>query len=197
MGQIDNLVFEVERRVPLFKSTTTMPDGSQLGYNGDPNLVSQTGTPGEYLIYVSPTGTRYQQNDGTQWYKKTAPNTWTQFGNNSGILSGGTINGNLTVSSGYTYNGDGSGLTNLSINNLAHYASQTITLPVNGWINNRQTITVSGVTATNDVTVCAHPDSYIDCANSQIWAVSQSINSLTFNCTITPIVNIKLNLKIQ
>ena len=98
MGQIENLIFEVERRVALFKSTTTMPDGSQLGYNGDPNLVSQTGTPGEYLIYVSPTGTRYQQNDGTQWYKKTAPNTWAQFGTGTGgSFTGGTINSSINV----------------------------------------------------------------------------------------------------
>jgi len=98
MGQLENLGFELERRVALFKSTTTMPDGTQLGYNGDPNMVSQTGTPGEYLIYVSPTGTRYQQNDGTQWYKKTAPNTWAQFGTGTGgSFTGGTINSGINV----------------------------------------------------------------------------------------------------
>jgi len=80
MGQIEDLLFETERRVILFKSGTTMPDASQLGWNADPNNVVNGNTDGETLIYMAPTGTRYQEDDGTQWYKKAMPNNWDTFG---------------------------------------------------------------------------------------------------------------------
>lgn len=83
MSTLEDAVFEIERRVILFKSTTTMPDSSVLGFNGDPNTCTGSGTPGEVLIYNSPVGTRYQQDDGTQWYKKTMPNVWEVFGSNA------------------------------------------------------------------------------------------------------------------
>jgi hypothetical protein len=80
MADATSNFFEIQRRVILFKSTTTLPDNSQLGYNGDPNSASGSGTAGEQLLYNSPTGTRYQEDNGTQWYKKTLPNYWVRFG---------------------------------------------------------------------------------------------------------------------
>ncbi len=51
MATLDSLQFEMERRVILFKPTTTMPDLSSLGYNADPNLiVFPPATPGEELL---------------------------------------------------------------------------------------------------------------------------------------------------
>ncbi len=86
MSQIDDILFELERRVILFKSTTTLPDSSPLGYNGDPNSAVDGNTAGETLIYNCPVGSRYQQDDGTQWYKETLPNTWMLFGSGEGIV---------------------------------------------------------------------------------------------------------------
>jgi hypothetical protein len=81
MVDLVTLAFELERRVILFKSATSMPGGGQLGFNGDPNTITPPGTtPGEILLYSCPVGTRYQENDGTQWYKKTMPNVWLEFG---------------------------------------------------------------------------------------------------------------------
>jgi hypothetical protein len=80
MGLLEDLLFETERRVILFKSWTSMPDGSQLGYNGDPNDADPDVSDGQFLIYNCPVGTRYQEDDGKQWYKKTLPNTWNTFG---------------------------------------------------------------------------------------------------------------------
>lgn len=77
--RVDVLGFELERRVILFKSTTTLPDNSVLGYNGDPNNITNS-TPGEFLLYNCPVGTRYQQDNGIQWYKKEMENVWEQFG---------------------------------------------------------------------------------------------------------------------
>lgn len=77
---IERLQFEMQRRVILFRRDTTMPDGTQLGYDGDPNNATLGVTDGETLIYNSPTGTRYEQTDGTQWYKKEKPNVWETIG---------------------------------------------------------------------------------------------------------------------
>jgi len=59
MAQIDNVIFELERRSILFHKDTSMPDETQLGYNGNPNLAINGNTDGETLIYNSPSGTRY------------------------------------------------------------------------------------------------------------------------------------------
>lgn len=88
-------IVEIERRVILFKSSTTMPDGSLLGYNGDPNVANPLASDGQFLIYNCPVGTRYQEDDGTQWYKKTLPNTWLEFG-------GAVVEPVITVSGEYT-----------------------------------------------------------------------------------------------
>ena len=69
-------VVEIERRVILFKSTTTMPDDSQLGWNADPNTVVNGNSDGETLLYNSPLGTQYIEDDGTHWRKTATPNTW-------------------------------------------------------------------------------------------------------------------------
>jgi len=74
----------------------------QLGYNGDPNYATGT-TSGQILIKNCPTGSRYQEDDGTQWYKKTAPNVWAQFGTGTGgSFTGGTVNGDINVNGGIT-----------------------------------------------------------------------------------------------
>lgn len=93
MATLEGLQFEMERRVILFKPTTTMPDLSQLGYNADPNLITTPSTAGEELIYYSPNGTRYLNTDAsgntiTEWFKKAQPNGWLPLG--SGGSSYGT-----------------------------------------------------------------------------------------------------------
>ena len=59
MATLETLTFELERRSILFHKDTSMPDETQLGYNGDPNLAVNGNTDGETLIYNSPSGTRY------------------------------------------------------------------------------------------------------------------------------------------
>jgi hypothetical protein len=85
MATLEGLQFEMERRVILFKPTTTMPDLSQLGYNADPNLIVSPSTPGEQLLYFSPNNTRYVNYDPSgntiqEWYKKAQPNGWLPLG---------------------------------------------------------------------------------------------------------------------
>lgn len=65
MAQIDDLLFEVERRGVTFHKGTSMPDHSQLGYDGDPNLAVPGNSAGEFLLYNCPSGTRYLQKNVT------------------------------------------------------------------------------------------------------------------------------------
>ena len=88
MPTTDELGFEMERRVVLFKSGTVMPDGSLLGYNANPNNAVNGNTPGETLIANISIGTFYIQSDGTMWRKThRSNNTWVQIG--TGNSSGG------------------------------------------------------------------------------------------------------------
>lgn len=81
MPTTDELGFEMERRVVLFKSGTVMPDGSLLGYNADPNNASLGSTAGQTLIVNSPIGTLYIEDDGTMWRKTTlSTNDWVLMG---------------------------------------------------------------------------------------------------------------------
>lgn len=94
MPSTDELWFETQRRVVLFKEGTTMPDGSLLGYDGDPNNAN-TSTPGQTLLFNSPIGTLFIQTDGTMWRKKVlATNTWVTLGEGSG---GATANSHLVT----------------------------------------------------------------------------------------------------
>jgi len=88
------LQFEIERRIINFHKDTSMPDGSQLGFDNDPNTALNGATPGETLIYNCPQHSRFAQSDGIQWYKKESPNLWEQFGGDSG---GGEIDGGSAV----------------------------------------------------------------------------------------------------
>ena len=122
MATLDSLQFEMERRVILFKPTTTMPDLTQLGYNADPNLVVTPSTPGEELIYYSPNNTRYVTYDVSgntiqEYYKHSQPNGWSEMGSGGGSVYG-------TDSSTWQLDMDASGVIlkneegNLSIQNV-------------------------------------------------------------------------------
>ena len=115
MATLDSLQFEMERRVILFKPTTTMPDLSQLGYNADPNLIVSPSTPGEQLIYFSPNNTRYVNYDASgntiqEWYKHSQPNGWNPLGSGGGSIYG-------TDSSTWQLDMDASGVILQSDNN--------------------------------------------------------------------------------
>lgn len=66
---LEQLQFELERGSKLFKPTTTMPDGSQLVYDGNPNDVTPSTTDGEFLIHNAPIGTGFIQSTGVMWRK--------------------------------------------------------------------------------------------------------------------------------
>lgn len=69
----------------------------------------------------------------------------------------------------------------------------TIELTANGWGDNEQTVTVTGVTEDNYVFVNGVDESYSD---NEVKCIGQSENSLTFKCGSIPADNLSVNLAI-
>lgn len=91
--------FEIERRVITWSPLSTLNDKvTPLGYDGDPNLVSPLGPPGEQWLYNIPIGQFYKQSNATLWWKTGLPNTWINLtaggggGTVEGSFSGATVN---------------------------------------------------------------------------------------------------------
>ena len=72
----------------------------------------------------------------------------------------------------------------------------TVTLPVNGWVDGIQVITVQGVTSDNTVLVGPAPSSAKDYTFAGVLCTAQSTNSLTMECEITPQYPIDVNIVI-
>ena len=72
----------------------------------------------------------------------------------------------------------------------------TVTLTVEGWLNNAQTVTATGVTASNTVIVSPVPSAMSDYAGGGIVCTAQGTNTLTFECDTTPTSAIDVNVVI-
>ena len=81
--------------------------------------------------------------------------------------------------------------------NVTLYSSVQKTLSSSGWSSLAQTVSISGLGASDIVQVSPAPaniDAYI---NAEIRCVSQAAGSLTFNCTETPTSNITVNILVM
>ena len=71
-----------------------------------------------------------------------------------------------------------------------NYASASIavavTLPVSDWSNNQQTVSVTGVTAANNIVVSPAPASRTAWSEAEIYCFAQASGKLTFVCTAVP-----------
>jgi hypothetical protein len=72
----------------------------------------------------------------------------------------------------------------------------TGTLTTAGWAANMQTVTVSGVTSSNNIMVSPTPASFNDWSTSGTYASAQNTNSITFYCGVTPLVNLSFTVLI-
>lgn len=88
-----------------------------------------------------------------------------------------------TILAGYTaYGADGD-----LISGIASSLSKTevsVSLPVSGWVNNQQTVSVAGVTTASTVCVRGDSASYDNC---YVYCSAQSNGSLTFSCVLHPL----------
>lgn len=75
--------------------------------------------------------------------------------------------------------------------------SVTVTLAASSWSDNTQTVTVTGVTAANNVVVSpSGRDSTETWADGEVLCTSQGSNTLTFTCTTTPTADITVSVVI-
>lgn len=91
------------------------------------------------------------------------------------------------------------GANELSIITDADYttiSNTTVTLVVNDWSSNTQTVTVQGITSSNTILIAPAPSSNSDYVSAGILCVSQSTNSLTFSCQTVPTNAIIVNVAI-
>lgn len=74
--------------------------------------------------------------------------------------------------------------------------SLTVTLAAANWVNDSQTVTATGVTATNTVIVAPYPTDAEDYAAAGVLCVAQGAGTLTFSCTTTPVNDLQVNVVI-
>ena len=75
-------------------------------------------------------------------------------------------------------------------------ASTTATLEVASWSSNTQTVSVAGVTTSNNVIVSPSPASTADYANAGVYCSAQGSGTLTFTCSTTPTVALTVNVMV-
>lgn len=78
----------------------------------------------------------------------------------------------------------------------ATHSTATATLAVASWSSQKQTVSVSGVTASNTVIVVAAPASHTAYTNAGVYCSAQAAGKLTFTCTTTPTAALTVNVLI-
>ena len=71
------------RTAVVYKPTSILNETTQLGFNGDPNDASNTGSVGEQTLYFSQPGVFYINNSGEMFVKNGSPNNWVQISQES------------------------------------------------------------------------------------------------------------------
>lgn len=120
----------------------------------------------------------------------TVPTNVSAFTNDAGYITGYTETDPVFTAS------PAHGITSANIsswNGKASVSSITVNLVVANWSNNSQTVTATGVTASNNVIVSPAPASIDNYVAAGIKCTAQSTNSLTFTCTTTPSTAINVN----
>lgn len=123
----------------------------------------------------------------------TVPTNVSAFTNDAGYITGYTETDPVFTAS------PAHGITSANIsswNGKASVSSITVNLVVANWSNNSQTVTATGVTASNNVIVSPTPASIDNYVAGGIKCTAQASNSLTFTCTTTPSTAISVNVLI-
>ena len=87
-------------------------------------------------------------------------------------------------------------ISTISNNKQAKHKTATASLTVAGWSSDSQTVTVTGVTASNTVIVSPAPADMSKYIDAEIVCTAQTSNKLTFTATTTPTSAITVNVVI-
>lgn len=79
---------------------------------------------------------------------------------------------------------------------LSIKSSTSVTVATSAWSNKATTVTVSGVTANNDIIVSYKPESKSVFETAGIYASAQAANSITFTCATVPTASVTINVLI-
>lgn len=121
--------------------------------------------------------------DGTYWIADfTRPNATEIYGT-VGIASGGT--GATTAAAALT-----------ALGGQAKHSAVTVTLSESNWASNKQTVSVSGATASNTVIVSPAPASHKAYGEAGVYCSAQAADSLTFTCESVPSAALTVNITI-
>ena len=121
--------------------------------------------------------------DGTYWIADfTRPNATDLYGTLA-IASGGT--GATTAAAALT-----------ALGGQAQHSAVTATLSASSWSSNAQTVSVSGVTASNTVIVSPAPASHKAYGEAGVYCSAQATDSLTFTCESVPSAALTVNVTI-
>ena len=111
----------------------------------------------------------------------------------SGIASGAEVN----VQANWNETSSSSDAYIKNKPTIPKVSSVTVSLTVANWSNNSQTVSVTGVTASNNVIVSPAPASIDNYVAGGIKCTAQASNSLTFTCTTTPSAAISVNVLVM
>lgn len=100
-----------------------------------------------------------------------------------------------TVLAGYTaYGADGNLITGTA--SSTKRTEVNVSLPLSGWVDNQQTVAVSGVTAGSTVISGGDKGSEPEYSTCEVYCSGQADGSLTFSCTYLPMEDVVANVLI-
>jgi mRNA-degrading endonuclease toxin of MazEF toxin-antitoxin module len=80
-----------------------------------------------------------------------------------------------------------------SVKDLGKASSVTVTLAASGWVNNSQTVNVSGVTKDAAVIVSSAPENLDDYLDAGVYCSASDDGTLTFQCKDVPAISLSVN----
>lgn len=133
--------------------------------------------------------------DNSEWVDSDRKGQVTSVNNQTGAvtITEADILPDQTGNAGKFLKTDG---TTASWEDTTSTPATTPTLAVADWSSNTQTISVTGVTATNTVIVGPTPVSAEDYATSGVLCTNQGAGTLTFTCQSTPANDLTVNIVI-
>lgn len=111
-------------------------------------------------------------------------------------MGAGSVTSNMLGSGVVTKEKLGGDVTAAALGGAVPSVAKTASLTVAGWASNKQTVTVSGITASQHLVIAPAPASYVAYGESMVRCVTQAANSLTFQCEDVPTAALTVNILI-
>lgn len=112
------------------------------------------------------------------------------------IIFGTNTSYNIVSNNNLIFNNNTGIIQDNGTNNIINTSGQ-ITLPTSGWSGNTQTVSATGVTATNIVTTGPAPSSMNAAMQAGVYCSAQGQGTLTFTCSSVPSSSLTYNYTTQ